>query len=151
MAVKQSKSWISKSTASKGVTTKPSRSAFTTTARSIQAASTSRPSTAASRPTTSAAKSNGLNTTVEREWVAAVIESKGVGREVGIASCDLSSGRCVLTQVRESTHAQKWGAGAEVCTASGLPNVFQDLSFPYPGKTGISSQAAIAGMADWNV
>ncbi|EJU01521.1 hypothetical protein DACRYDRAFT_89247 [Dacryopinax primogenitus] len=66
-----------------------------------------RPGTAFSRPSTARPPTRMSNTTVYREgeyggnFVIAVIEGRGVAREVGIAALDRDTGRTVLLQVAD--------------------------------------------------
>ena len=58
-----------------------------------------RPWTAQSRPTT-ARPQTAASTRFEGSFVVAVIEGRGVSREVGIAGLDRDTGKVVLVQVR---------------------------------------------------
>jgi DNA mismatch repair protein MSH4 len=57
---------------------------------------TARPATQAGRPTTAASTTNLRN---DGTWVIAVLEARGVGREVGLAALERDTGRVMLVQV----------------------------------------------------
>lgn len=60
---------------------------------------TARPWTAQSRPTT-ARPQTSASSPHEGSYVVAVLEGRGVGREVGIAALDKDTGKVILIQVR---------------------------------------------------
>ena len=62
-------------------------------------ATAGRPWTAQSRPTT-ARPQTAASTRYEGSYVIALLEGRGIAREVGMAAIDLDLGRVVLVQVR---------------------------------------------------
>lgn len=75
--------------------TRPLSSSFTfsTTSRSRPATRHSRPATG--RPATAVSSRNDVN-----KYVVAVLEGRGIGREVGIAALDKDTGQVDIVQVR---------------------------------------------------
>lgn len=75
------------------------RSNRPTTARPWTGQSTGRPFTAQSRPTTGIRPLTAASTRLEASYIVAVIEGRGMGRDVGIAALDRDTGRLQLVQV----------------------------------------------------
>ncbi|PPQ98977.1 hypothetical protein CVT24_003473 [Panaeolus cyanescens] len=71
-----------------------------TTGRSLTAGQTSRPWTAQSRPTT-ARPQTAASTRYEGTYVIAIVEGRGISREVGMAALDKDTGRVMLVQVAD--------------------------------------------------
>ncbi|KAI0075934.1 hypothetical protein K474DRAFT_1645947 [Panus rudis PR-1116 ss-1] len=72
----------------------------TSTARPWTGASTNRPYTAQSRPPT-ARPQTAASTRHEASYVVAVLEGRGIGRDVGIAALDKDTGRVNLIQLAD--------------------------------------------------
>jgi DNA mismatch repair protein MSH4 len=66
-----------------------------------------RPTTGQSRPNTGRPLT-AASSRHEGSYVVAVLESRGVGREVGIAALDKDTGHVELIQVREKALRRKW-------------------------------------------
>lgn len=60
----------------------------------------SRPRSAMSRPTTARPQTAASSRGPEGSFIIAVLEGRGVGREVGMAALDKDTGRVALIQVR---------------------------------------------------
>lgn len=97
--------------------------------------SSSRPATAFSRPRTAPSRSNtgrpqtAASSKHDFSNIVAVIEGRGIGREVGIAALDKDTGRVSLVQVRHTCciyalHRQC----IDVESARGLPDLRQDAA-----------------------
>ncbi len=71
------------------------------TSRPWTSQSTSRTYTAQSRPQT-ARPQTAVSSRFEQSYVVAVLEGRGVGREVGIAALDKDTGRVSLIQARST-------------------------------------------------
>lgn len=71
---------------------------------------TTRPNTGQSRPWTGQSRPNtarpvtGTSTRHEGSYIIALVEARGISREVGMAALDKDTGRVILVQVRCSMH-----------------------------------------------
>jgi hypothetical protein len=104
---------------------------------------TSRPTTGQTRPWTAqtrpgtARPTTGASVRHEGSYFIALLEGRGVGREVGIAALDKETGRVMLVQVRLDISPIAF-LGKRLRTARRLPNVRQDppSDAPPPSHTG---------------
>lgn len=105
--------------------TYPEQSSRPPTSRPWTSRSTGRPFTAQSRPATAARPHTAVSSRHEASYVVAVIEGRGMGRDVGIAALDRDTGRLQLIQVvslhsyvrRQLTQGHLWAL------ARGLSNL----------------------------
>jgi DNA mismatch repair protein MSH4 len=66
-----------------------------------RATSLTRPLTAQSRPSTAQAPTTAATSRYDANFTIALLEGRGIAREVGIAALDRDTGRAMLIQVEE--------------------------------------------------
>lgn len=80
------------------MSSRPTTRPWTGQSRSFLASDPSRPWTGQSRPTT-ARPQTAASVRYEASYVVAVLEGRGISREVGIAALDKDTGKVMLVQV----------------------------------------------------
>jgi hypothetical protein len=102
---------------------------------------TSRPTTGQSRPWTAQTRPGTARPTTaasvrqDGSHVIALLEGRGIAREVGMAALDRETGRVMLVQVNSSL-IYLFDTALNVFTARGLPNICKDSSPNAPSPAG---------------
>jgi DNA mismatch repair protein MSH4 len=73
-----------------------------------RATSLTRPRTGQSRPGTTQAPTTAATSRHDASFIIALLEGRGIAREVGIAALDRVTGRAVLIQVESFSRRTEW-------------------------------------------